>query len=701
MKAITRKLLSVCAAFMAVVLCLWGIGSTMPIYVRADETYSNMTDTDLQEFADQVVALVNQERAAEGLNPLYAVPLLHEVSAVRAEECVTSFSHTRPNGTSCGTILDEYNISWFHRGENIAYGYRTPESVMNDWMNSDGHRANILGESFTHMGVGVFLSGSTYYWTQTFVGGTNATDGAYMPQLKTTMTSAFTTTITTPMLTTSNTTASLVGTEPFDYESTIYTGGEQIMISSDEMKYYRFVPTVSGTYHFYTTGSMDTYGRLFDSSGEELTHNDDSSSSLNFSFSETLSAYEEYYIGVKSYSGSGYALLYVEAPAETTTTVTTTVTEQSGFDYEYTISTGGEQIYISSDGMKYYRFVPDVSSTYRFYTTGSLDTVGILYDSYRYELNSDDDSGSDMNFSFTETLSAYEEYYIAVKSYSDSGYVFLYAEDIASETTTPTYTTEDYTRVTTATTTTTTTSSCATEDIAETTTTTMDVSDYDIVAQLPAMVLRLDQLAENDYQVSVPIRLSKNKGFQNLGFGLSYPADTLTPTSIQCDSSDLIAASTVSPDGGFLWLGFISKQSDVSGNYVDYCGDSLCTITFTVSPDVQPGDVLGILFSYTDAQGEPCKAINAAQQELQLYCAQEGELHIYDDLISTTQSRGDLNNDGVISLADVVLLNRFLNESVVLNAGSLAAADVDHDGFVDSHDSILLLQFLSKIITSL
>jgi len=83
---------------------------------------------------------------------------------VRAKEIKTSFSHTRPDGRSCFTALDEAGASYMGAGENIAIGQRTPEQVVNDWMNSEGHRKNILNSNFKYIGVGV--DGTA--WTQLF-----------------------------------------------------------------------------------------------------------------------------------------------------------------------------------------------------------------------------------------------------------------------------------------------------------------------------------------------------------------------------------------------------------------------------------------------------------------------------------------------------------------------------------------------------
>ena len=120
-------------------------------------------------YEEQVVALVNAERAKVGLPALVSDAKLQEAALARAKETVTLFSHTRPNGTSCFTILKEFGISYRSAGENIAYGQRSPEEVVNAWMNSEGHRANILNKNFTTIGIGYYQTANgTKYWSQLF-----------------------------------------------------------------------------------------------------------------------------------------------------------------------------------------------------------------------------------------------------------------------------------------------------------------------------------------------------------------------------------------------------------------------------------------------------------------------------------------------------------------------------------------------------
>ena len=129
------------------------------------------TPPDISGFADRVVSLVNEQRAANGLGALSTTAELNAAAAKRAEEIASVFSHTRPNGSSCFTVMGEYGITYMAAGENIAAGQQNPEAVMNAWMNSEGHRNNILGANFGHMGVGCVLvtdGGYGIYWVQLF-----------------------------------------------------------------------------------------------------------------------------------------------------------------------------------------------------------------------------------------------------------------------------------------------------------------------------------------------------------------------------------------------------------------------------------------------------------------------------------------------------------------------------------------------------
>ena len=116
----------------------------------AEETLNPEQKPEIEEegthlsFVEQVVALVNAERKKINLPALTLSNSLNTAAQTRAIEITQSFSHTRPNGSSFATVLSENNISYRSAGENIAWGQKTPEEVVNAWMNSAGHRANIL-----------------------------------------------------------------------------------------------------------------------------------------------------------------------------------------------------------------------------------------------------------------------------------------------------------------------------------------------------------------------------------------------------------------------------------------------------------------------------------------------------------------------------------------------------------------------------
>ena len=127
--------------------------------------YDADTEKDCYTLSYKVFEIVNQERIKAGVKPLKFNNDMYKAAMVRAKECDESFSHDRPNGTSCFTALKEAGVKYFSVGENIAMGYRTPADVMKGWMNSEGHRNNILNPNFTDFACGVYKSG---YWSQFF-----------------------------------------------------------------------------------------------------------------------------------------------------------------------------------------------------------------------------------------------------------------------------------------------------------------------------------------------------------------------------------------------------------------------------------------------------------------------------------------------------------------------------------------------------
>lgn len=122
------------------------------------------------DFAWKVLELMNREREANGLSKLTMNQTLCNIANVRAVEVEAYFSHTRPDGTSWSTLYEPYGYKYRKAGENIAQGYPTPESVMDGWMNSPGHRANILNPDYTEVGIGVYQAsaGGRINWVQNF-----------------------------------------------------------------------------------------------------------------------------------------------------------------------------------------------------------------------------------------------------------------------------------------------------------------------------------------------------------------------------------------------------------------------------------------------------------------------------------------------------------------------------------------------------
>ncbi|SFL50304.1 CAP domain-containing protein [Salibacterium qingdaonense] len=137
------------------------------------EKQQNTADVENEsEFEQQVIELTNQEREKAGLAPLKSYSELSDVARDKSKDMRDAgyFSHNSPNYGSPFDMMDSYNIDYRGAGENIAAGQRSPEQVVEGWMNSEGHRENIMNEDFTHIGVG-HAQGGSYgdYWTQMFV----------------------------------------------------------------------------------------------------------------------------------------------------------------------------------------------------------------------------------------------------------------------------------------------------------------------------------------------------------------------------------------------------------------------------------------------------------------------------------------------------------------------------------------------------
>ena len=118
--------------------------------------------------ASEVVRLTNSARSQNGYAALVKDGALSDAAAVRAREIAHSFSHTRPSGASFSSALSESGVSYLRAGENIASGQKSASEVVNAWMNSPGHRANILNSSYSRIGSASVNIDGTHYWVQLF-----------------------------------------------------------------------------------------------------------------------------------------------------------------------------------------------------------------------------------------------------------------------------------------------------------------------------------------------------------------------------------------------------------------------------------------------------------------------------------------------------------------------------------------------------
>ena len=127
-------------------------------------------DSSVASYEHEVVRLVNEIRQQNGLKPLTENWELSRVARYKSQDMLDNryFSNTSPTYGSPFQMIKAFGLSYRTAGENIAKGYASPQAVVNGWMNSSGHRANILNVSYTQIGIGYVAQGN--YWTQMFVG---------------------------------------------------------------------------------------------------------------------------------------------------------------------------------------------------------------------------------------------------------------------------------------------------------------------------------------------------------------------------------------------------------------------------------------------------------------------------------------------------------------------------------------------------
>lgn len=115
---------------------------------------------------EEVLRIVNRGKSKAGLPPLTTDGILADAARIRSQELAVSYSHDRPDGSSCFSAIRDESFQML--GENIAKGYQSSVDVMDAWMHSEGHRKNILNPEFTKIGVGCYIRGGEKHWVQLF-----------------------------------------------------------------------------------------------------------------------------------------------------------------------------------------------------------------------------------------------------------------------------------------------------------------------------------------------------------------------------------------------------------------------------------------------------------------------------------------------------------------------------------------------------
>lgn len=141
--------------------------------IPSGNSSSSVVSGNYAAFQNRVVELVNEQRTANGLKPLTVNTTVTKTATLKSEDMakLNYFDHTSPTYGSPFDMMKQYGISYRTAGENIAKGQTSPEQVMQGWMNSEGHRKNILNSAYTQIGVGVAKNAQgQLVWTQQFIG---------------------------------------------------------------------------------------------------------------------------------------------------------------------------------------------------------------------------------------------------------------------------------------------------------------------------------------------------------------------------------------------------------------------------------------------------------------------------------------------------------------------------------------------------
>ena len=172
---IFKRILSTAVSAACALTLVFGSAAVPFAYpeIKAEAVASS---SEYRDKIERIVELVNEERAKDGVAPVTLNETLTDAAMLRAEEITEQFSHTRPDNTSCFTVLKDYNIGYYACAENIAAGNSTADATMNQWVNSSGHYNNLMNATYTEIGIGVLYAPDSeygYYWVQLFIKPTN------------------------------------------------------------------------------------------------------------------------------------------------------------------------------------------------------------------------------------------------------------------------------------------------------------------------------------------------------------------------------------------------------------------------------------------------------------------------------------------------------------------------------------------------
>lgn len=159
MMTITKKFLSKFIGVFTAVLML----CAMFVFPQSESHSASESSAEMKSKANKLAMLINEYREENGLNPLYIVPYLNDVSDIRVNESIENFSHYRPNGTKFSTAIDYSIVPFSKVYETLAAGSDTAEDTFEQWMNSEDHRKILLTPNISHMGIGITYNEDTLY----------------------------------------------------------------------------------------------------------------------------------------------------------------------------------------------------------------------------------------------------------------------------------------------------------------------------------------------------------------------------------------------------------------------------------------------------------------------------------------------------------------------------------------------------------